>query len=83
MDGSLDVRKFLALQDRSHPRSSTSVPAQRSSDSERFSPEQLHRARMAVARGARDTEDCRKLLEMLGLTADEDEEDGEAPPASR
>ncbi|WP_019852626.1 hypothetical protein [Actinopolyspora mortivallis] len=77
MDGSLDVRKFLALQDRGYPRSSTSVPAQRG-DSARFSSEQLHRARIAVARCSKDREDCTRLLEMLGLNSDEDA-DGEHP----
>ncbi|SFD94862.1 hypothetical protein SAMN04487819_105291 [Actinopolyspora alba] len=74
MDGSLDVRKFLALQDRASPRSAAAaVPAQRDGDSGRLSPEQLHRARLAVARGARDREDCRMLLAMLGLTDDNEE----------
>lgn len=74
MDGSLDVRKFLALQDRASPRSSAAVPTQRNGDSGGLSSEQLHRARLAVARGARDREDCRKLLAMLGLADDEGEE---------
>ncbi|SDJ83174.1 hypothetical protein SAMN04487820_102284 [Actinopolyspora mzabensis] len=75
MDGSLDVRKFLALQDRASPRSAAAaVPAQRDGDSGGLSPEQLHRARLAVARGARDRADCRMLLAMLGLTDDDNEE---------
>ncbi|SFT61058.1 hypothetical protein SAMN04487904_104268 [Actinopolyspora lacussalsi subsp. righensis] len=74
MDGSLDVRKFLALQDRASPRSAAAaVPAQRDGDTGGLSPEQLHRARLAVARGARDHEDCRMLLAMLGLTDDNED----------
>ncbi|ASU80359.1 hypothetical protein CDG81_21150 [Actinopolyspora erythraea] len=79
MDGSLDVRKFLALQDRASPRSSAAVPAPRNGDSGGLTAEQLHSARLAVARGARDREDCMRLLAMLGLA---DEEGGESTPES-
>src|SRR5690606_7801065 len=72
MNGSLDVRKFLRQQEDRLPRSSASVPAQRSGEPERISAEQVYRARMAVARSAADADDCRLLLEMLGLVPDED-----------
>lgn len=72
MNGSLDVRKFLRQQEDRLPRSSASVPAQRSGEPERISAEQVYRARMAVARSAADADDCRLLLEMLGLAPDED-----------
>jgi hypothetical protein len=32
-----------------------------------FDPEELHRARLYVASHSHDTEDCRELLQMLGL----------------
>lgn len=44
------------------------IPAQRSAaDAYRVSDEQLHRARMVVARNSADSEDLRQLLDMLGL----------------
>lgn len=44
------------------------IPAQRSAaDAYRVSEEQLHRARMVVARNSSDSEDLRQLLDMLGL----------------
>ena len=79
MYGSLDVRKFLWQQEDGLSRSGSGVPAQRSGDAVRISPEQVHRARVAVARGAESAEDCRLLLDMLGLVP---EEDGE-PPVTR
>ena len=72
MSGSLDVRKFLQQQDESGSRPGTGgVPAQRSGEPTRISADQVHRARIAVASGATDAEDCRQLLEMLGLVPDE------------
>ena len=57
-----------------------SVPAQRTAaDVYRVSEEQVHRARMAVARNAVDSDDCRELLDMLGLIG----EQGEPPPVRR
>ncbi|QGK71706.1 hypothetical protein GIY23_21255 [Allosaccharopolyspora coralli] len=76
MDGSLDVRQFLWQQDGAATRSSGEVPAPRNGEPARITPEQVHRARIAVARGARDVDDCKMLLDMLGLSGDED---GEAP----
>jgi hypothetical protein len=44
------------------------IPAQRTAaDAYRVSEEQLHRARMVVARNSADSEDLRELLDMLGL----------------
>ncbi|MHA6801495.1 hypothetical protein [Bounagaea algeriensis] len=78
MYGSLDVRKFLLQQDESLSRPSA-VPGPREGESSRISQEKIHRARVAVARGAHDAEDCRMLLDMLGLVPDEDD----VPPAAR
>ncbi|MGH3900724.1 MAG: hypothetical protein ACRDTA_21250 [Pseudonocardiaceae bacterium] len=52
--------------------SSPSVPMQRGQDPHRVTAEQVARARLSVARSATDAEDCRVLLEMLGLIAGED-----------
>ncbi|AUS79022.1 hypothetical protein C1701_12385 [Actinoalloteichus sp. AHMU CJ021] len=71
MAGSLDMRKFLWQSD--EPLSSTpQVPAPRNGELPRVSEEQVHRARVAVAAGATGAEDCRLLLDMLGLTPGED-----------
>ncbi len=78
MYGSLDVRKFLWQQEEGIARSS-SVPAPRGGEPGRISPEQIHRARIAVARGAENAEDCKLLLDMLGLAPDDDGE----PPVTR
>ncbi|WP_436492700.1 hypothetical protein [Actinokineospora sp. HUAS TT18] len=74
MSGSLEVRSFLLQHDSlgSSGQFSTGVPAPRSGESARVSDEQVHRARLAVARGATDAKDCRELLEMLGLVDGED-----------
>ena len=79
MYGSLDVRKFLWQQDDGQLRGSTAVPGQRAGEPSRVSEEQVHRARVAVARGAQSAEDCKLLLEMLGLVPDDDGD----PPVSR
>jgi hypothetical protein len=48
--------------------SSGSIPHQRTAaDAYRVSDEQLHRARLVVARNSADSEDLRQLLDMLGL----------------
>ncbi len=48
--------------------SSGSIPSQRTAaDAYRVSEEQLHRARLVVARNSSDSEDLRQLLDMLGL----------------
>ena len=74
MSGSLEVRSFLLQQDSMGPSAafSTGVPTQRSGESARVSDDQVHKARLAVARGAVDADDCRELLEMLGLVDGDD-----------
>lgn len=74
MSGSLEVRSFLLQQDSmgTSGQFSTGVPAPRSGDSARVSEEQVRRARLAVARGSIDVDDCRELLEMLGLVEGDD-----------
>jgi hypothetical protein len=79
MYGSLDVRKFLWQQDEGLARPATAVPAPRNGEPARISSDQVHRARVAVARGAADAEDCKLLLDMLGLAPDDDGE----PPVTR
>lgn len=79
MYGSLDVRKFLWQQEDGQARQSSAVPGQRAGEPSRVSEEQVHRARVAVARSAHSAEDCRLLLDMLGLVPDE----GGEPPVSR
>ncbi|HEX4246660.1 MAG TPA: hypothetical protein VH008_02260 [Pseudonocardia sp.] len=50
--------------------SSSAIPSQRNAaDAYRVSEDQVHRARIVVARNAEDSEDCRRLLDMLGLIA--------------
>jgi hypothetical protein len=80
MSGSLEVRKFLWQQDDTLARHGAAVPAQRTGEPSRITDDQVHRARLAVARGAEDAEDCRLLLDMLGLTPGDD---GLAPPVQR
>lgn len=72
MNGSLEVRKFLWQQDDGMARHSPSVPSQRSGEPSRISSEQVHRARVAVARSALNIEDARQLMDMLGLVPDDD-----------
>jgi hypothetical protein len=56
------------------------VPAQRTAaDVYGVSDEQVHRARVAVARNSLDSQDCRELLDMLGLIG----EGGDPPPVRR
>ncbi|MDX8056532.1 hypothetical protein SK571_44775 [Lentzea sp. BCCO 10_0798] len=81
MSGSLEVRNFLFTQDDGMSRQGgPNVPAQRNGEPSRISDEQVHRARLAVARSALGTEDCRMLLDMLGLSPGED---GGLPPVQR
>jgi hypothetical protein len=72
MSGSLDIRKLLWQEDDSLPRRSGDVPAQRTGEPGRISADQVRRARLAVARNAQDADDCRQLLDMLGLAPDDD-----------
>ncbi len=72
MSGSLEIRKLLWQEDDTLPRQGTDIPTQRSGEPTRISADQVRRARLAVARNAQDTEDCRQLLDMLGLIPGED-----------
>jgi len=81
MSGSLEVRQFLVRYegaDTANPTLTGGLPAQRTgqADSQRVSDDQVRRARLAVANGAVGVEDCIQLLDMLGLTLDDD---GQAP----
>jgi hypothetical protein len=58
---------------------SAGVPTQRGADPLRVSAAQVKRARVVVASNALDQEDCRRLLDMLGLI---DGPDG-IPPVCR
>ncbi|HYS42301.1 MAG TPA: hypothetical protein VEO01_42305 [Pseudonocardiaceae bacterium] len=72
MSGTLDIRKLLWQEDDSLPRHSADLPTQRTGEPGRISADQVRRARLAVARNAHDAEDCRQLLDMLGLVPDDD-----------
>lgn len=82
MSGPVEVRDFL-LQHESKDTAlnfgTGGVPTQRNGESSRVSGEQVRRAQLAVARGAQSVEDCRELLDMLGLAPGEDG----IPPAQR
>ncbi|NIH86628.1 hypothetical protein [Amycolatopsis granulosa] len=73
MSGSVEVRQFLLRYEGSDP-VGTGVPAQRAgqADAPRVSDDQVRRARLAVAAGAIDAQDCALLLDMLGLAPDDD-----------
>jgi hypothetical protein len=79
MSGSLEIRKLLWQEDDSLPRHSNDLPTQRNGEPGRISADQVRRARLAVARNARDADDCRQLLDMLGLVPD----DEGTPPVRR
>ncbi|TCO65120.1 hypothetical protein [Actinocrispum wychmicini] len=79
MSGSLEVRNFLMQQDTVGGTGYAGVPAQRSGDTSRVTDDQVQKARLAVARGALDAEDCRLLLDMLGLVPGDDG----VPPVGR
>ncbi|PRX44584.1 hypothetical protein B0I33_11193 [Prauserella shujinwangii] len=83
MSGSLEVRQFLLRYDGEAQGGSGlgGVPAQRAGHGEapRISDDQVRRARLAVARGATDVDDCAELLDMLGLKPDQDGQ----PPVQR
>lgn len=58
-----------------------SIPHQRTAaDAYRVSEDQLHRARMVVARNSGDSDDLRQLLDMLGLISVNPEQ---PPPVTR
>jgi hypothetical protein len=57
------------------------IPGQRTAaDAYRVSDDQLHRARLVVARNSADSEDLRRLLDMLGLISSNPDQ---PPPVSR
>lgn len=57
------------------------IPQQRTAaDAYRVSDDQLHRARMVVARNSDDPDDLRRLLDMLGLISVNPDQ---PPPVSR
>jgi hypothetical protein len=75
MSGSVEVRSFLLQQDTIEQSGAFSpgVPSQRNGgDTARVSEDQVRRARLAVAQGSLGVEDCRELLDMLGLIPGED-----------
>lgn len=75
MSGPVEVRDFLLqheTRDSALGFGTGAVPTQRNGETSRVSEEQVHRARLAVARNARDVDDCRELLDMLGLAPGED-----------
>jgi hypothetical protein len=83
MSGPVEVRDFL-MQHESRDTAlnfgTGGVPAQRSGgETSRVSSEQVRRAQLAVAASAQSVEDCRELLDMLGLVPSEDGE----PPVRR
>ncbi|GEL17953.1 hypothetical protein [Pseudonocardia asaccharolytica] len=58
-----------------------SIPTPRTAaDAYRVSDDQVHRARLIVARNSSDSEDLRQLLDMLGLISSSP---GQPPPVSR
>jgi hypothetical protein len=74
MSGSVEVRQFLLRYEGADTGGGLAgVPSQRSGqvDAPRVSDDQVRRARLAVAAGATDAEDCAQLLDMLGLVPDE------------
>ncbi|HJQ47824.1 MAG TPA: hypothetical protein VJ870_16145 [Amycolatopsis sp.] len=75
MSGSVEVRQFLLRHDGGDTGSGMAgLPSQRTGhgDTSRVSDDQVRRARMAVAAGATDAEDCAQLLDMLGLLPDDE-----------
>lgn len=72
MSGSVEVRQFLLRYEGGD--AGNGVPSQRAgrADAPRVSNDQVRRARLAVAAGATDAEDCAQLLDMLGLMPDDD-----------
>jgi hypothetical protein len=79
MSSSVEVRQFLLrCEDAADSAGYGGLPAQRAAQAEtpRVSDDQVRRARLAVAHGASDAEDCALLLDMLGLRP---EQNGPAP----
>ena len=83
MSGPVEVRDFLLQHDTRDTAlnfGTGGVPTPRSGETSRVSDEQVRRAQLAVAAGAHSVEDCRELLDMLGLVPSDD--DG-VPPVRR
>lgn len=75
MSGPVEVRDFLLQHDTRDTAlnfSNGGVPSPRNGETSRVSAEQVRRAQLAVAASAHDVEDCRELLDMLGLVPGED-----------
>jgi hypothetical protein len=74
-------RPTQAASDRFKDVPSSAIPSQRNAaDAYRVTEDQVHRARIVVARNAEDSEDCRELLDMLGLISSSPDQ---APPVRR
>jgi hypothetical protein len=75
MSGPVEVRDFLLQHDTRDTAlnfGTGGVPAQRTGETSRVSDEQVRRAQLAVAAGSHGIEDCRELLDMLGLVPGDD-----------
>jgi hypothetical protein len=75
MSGPVEVRDFLLQHDTKDTAlnfGTGGVPSPRSGESSRVSDDQVRRAQLAVAASAQSVEDCRELLDMLGLVPGED-----------
>jgi len=75
MSGPVEVRDFLLQHDTRDTAlnfSTGGVPTQRNGETSRVSDEQVRRAQLAVAASAHSVEDCRELLDMLGLVPGDD-----------
>lgn len=75
MSGPVEVRDFLMQhesKDTSLNFGTGGVPQQRTGETSRVTSEQVRRAQLAVAFGSQGVEDCRELLDMLGLVPGED-----------
>jgi hypothetical protein len=80
MNTTSSVNRLNQFDDMDLRTGATGVPFQRGADPNRVTPDQVKRARIVVARNASDTEDCRRLLDMLGLL---EGPDGGQPPVCR
>ena len=81
MTGSGRVPARMTEDQRGRQPHTPAIPTQRTAaDAYRVTEEQVHRARMVVARNAEDSEDCRRLLDMLGLISPVP---GQPPPVRR
>lgn len=67
MNTASSVNRLNQFDDMDLRTGTSGVPFQRGADPNRVTPDQVQRARMVVARNAADNDDCRRLLDMLGL----------------